>query len=80
MIWRACSFTFTLAAFLAVAGNASLYSYADNSGHNSYALGGPTHYYTQLPQPSLISRQSHSNKKSTMKSFSRAPFVRPLPL
>ena len=33
------NFTFTLAAFLVIAGNASFFSYADNSGHNSYELG-----------------------------------------
>jgi hypothetical protein len=33
------NFTFTLATFLVIAGNASFYSYADNSNHNSYELG-----------------------------------------
>ena len=39
----ACGFDTAIYTGLAVAGNASLYSYADNSGHNSYALGGPAH-------------------------------------
>ena len=33
------NFSFTLGAFPAVAGDASFFSYADNSGHNSYELG-----------------------------------------
>ena len=33
------NFTFTLAAFLAVAGDSSFFSYASNSAHNSYEMG-----------------------------------------
>eukprot|EP01052_Picozoa_sp_SAG31_P012449 SAG31_NODE_729_length_12511_cov_7.059293_2_plen_219_part_00 len=66
------NFTFTLAAFLAIAGNASFYSYADNSGHNSYELGYTPwrpEYGIPLGEPLSLAERRGENGSLFKRSF-----------
>ncbi len=66
------NFTFTLAAFLVIAGNASFYSYADNTGHNSYELGYTPwrpEYDRPLGQPLALAERRGVNGTLLRRSF-----------
>ena len=72
------NFTFTLATFLVIAGNSSFYSYADNSGHNSYELGYTPwrpEYDRPLGLPLALAERRGANGTLLRRSFQRGVTV-----
>jgi hypothetical protein len=66
------NFTFTLAAFLAIAGDASFYSYADSSAHDCYELGFTPwrpEYDRPLGQPLALAERRGDNGTLFKRSF-----------
>ena len=66
------NFTFTLAAFLAVAGDSSFFSYASNSAHNSYEMGYTpwrAEYDWPLGKPLGLADRSGANRSTFARRF-----------